>query len=175
MQRKKQKDKPIRISSEKEAKEFVEWENSVDGVLYELNTWEVPKFKYEDKVIIAEVLLKLPKRIRRKVLDEAIFVLSPEVGGSVYNACFTKLVKGKDLKKKGDDYEIEIWQPLIFLTFNRRLKKSDKMDITAHEIAHFILGHGSVKSYGKINPEKQAKDLAVRWGFNRIRKSYRLK
>ena len=162
------------------ARQYKEWENSLDGVLYDLHTWEDPMTGNKSRLIIAETLLRLPKRIKRKVLDEIIFVVStPRHNGIVCNAYFTKIIKTKDLKPtKGKTCSIEILQPLIFLNFGSR-SKSKKMDMTAHEIAHFILGHHrsliSLKGVKVNKAEKEADDLIEKWGFKRCRKSYKIK
>lgn len=150
-------DKLARLRRENE-----KWENSIVGIIYNL---QIPDgLSGEEfgsskcKGYIAKTLLKLPKKIREKVLDEVMFII---VGGWEGHA--TKLLFNEAVKEK----------PVIVLDFseieNRR--ESYKMSLIAHEIAHFILGHSAVGS--EKNAEKKADDLTEKWGFKRAYKSYK--
>lgn len=165
-------------------KEFEKWEDSIDGVLYDLGVLgDVTTEDENNKVIIAKTLLKLPKKIRRKISDEVIFILMT-VSGTVYKVRFTKIIKKKEFKEmienegKKENYLIEIEQPLIYLNFDNRMKEEQKMNTIAHEIAHFILGDypgnfPAPKRPKRYNIEKAADDLIKKWGFNRVYKSYK--
>lgn len=179
------KDKLNKLSEEN-FKEYEEWENSIEGVLYALQVWGVCTPK--DEKLIAETLLKLSKEIREKVLDYVdgvIFVVMTQAAGEFHYHNLIKLIsKGnveeriaKAKKTKTKNVRIEIRQPFIFLNLDKRMKKSQKMDTIAHEIAHFILDHDEMHTIpkgAKINRyEKEADDLTEKWGFNRTHKSYK--
>jgi hypothetical protein len=152
--------------------------------LYDLSTLgDVTVGDEENKVLIVKTLLKLPKAVRRKVLDEVTFIIMGEAWGTVTEVNLTplvirKLIEAGKLNPNNRNSSIrysallktKMSLPLIFLNFAAMKKESesDGMDTMAHEIAHFILGHGSISS----NPEaeKETDDLAEKWGFNR---SYR--
>ena len=168
----------IRKLVRKEARGFEDWENSLEGVLYDLSIWGEPCVEdTKNKVIIAKTLLKLPSRIRRKVLDEIIFVLM-SAGGMMERVILQKAIKKEDIKKYmimlgNNKYYVKIEQPLIFLNFTGRMKESEKMDSIAHEIAHFILRHfEQKKGRSHEKDEKAADDLIEKWGFKRGYKSY---
>lgn len=161
--------KELKELIKKSKQEQEEWDNSIEGVLYDLKTWGAEDNKHT--ILIAKTLLKLPKRIRRKVLDEVVFVIMSYASGTVLNAHFTKDIKKADFRQFPTTSVISIKQPLIILNFEG-MKKGREMDVIAHEIAHFIL-----KNYpltGKpASVEKETDDLTERWGFKRGYKSYK--
>ncbi|ODS33677.1 MAG: hypothetical protein SCARUB_01197 [Candidatus Scalindua rubra] len=96
----------------------MEYENSMEGVIYDLGIWgEAVDEDEKNRNIIAETLLELPYKVRSKVLEEVIFVIMA-THGLATETVFTASVKKQT---------------------------SNKMDTIAHEIAHFILGHHSPK------------------------------
>jgi Zn-dependent peptidase ImmA (M78 family) len=100
--------------------------------------------------------------------------------GTVINAYFSKIISKKELVEisKKNIKLVQFWQPLIFINFSemKKLSKKRKMNIVAHEIAHFILNH-HLKNCSKMKDgmrlEKEADDLIVKWGFKREYKSYK--
>ena len=51
--------------------------------------------------------------------------------------------------------------------------ESRKMDVIAHEIAHFVLGHHKLENCSNPKNEKEADDLIEKWGFKRVYKEYK--
>jgi len=156
-------------------KEQREWENSLDGIYYNLQVWGDASLGTEKGThLIVETLSKLPRRVRDRVLENVTFVVfaSGQLGtGTVYQ--FTR--SSKETKKLGDDYFVTVKLPLIFLNFVGMNKKSKRyqMSTIAHEIAHYVLGHfnkGGTSHSGK--DEKGTDDLIEKWGFARSYKSY---
>jgi len=59
-----------------ENNEYPKWENSIEGILYDLQM--IGDATVEDdrnKILIAKILIALPEEIRNKVLSEVLFVL----------------------------------------------------------------------------------------------------
>jgi hypothetical protein len=149
--------------------EFEKWENSLEGVLYNLKTWGDATIQdTKDSILIAKTLLKLPKEIREKVLDEVTFVFT-RAAGTIVTPVFVKCVEKEELERlPSRDAIVKIKAPMIVLNFSEMkisgMKKYTEMDVIAHEIAHFVLGH---KTGGGSNREREADDLCEKWGFNR--------
>jgi len=161
---------------QKAQKDFEKWENSFEGVFYNLTYFD-GETKEDDKnnVVIVETLLRLPKKVREKVLDEVIFIHTM-VRGTVGEFHFTSNVQNKDIEKismfnKEKRYFAKIVQSFIILNF-KHVKNSEKMDLVAHEIAHIILNHHKLDNRSNPDNEKAADDLAEKWGFKRSYKSY---
>ena len=161
---------------QKAQKDFEKWENSFEGVFYNLGYFDGGT-REDDKnnAVIVETLLRLPKKIREKVLDEVIFIHTM-VRGTVAEFHFTTRVEDKDIEKvsmfnKEKRYFAKIVQPYILLNF-KHVKNSKKMDLVAHEIAHIILNHHKSNKSSNSDNEKAADDLAEKWGFKRSYKSY---
>ena len=169
------KDKDRQRDVEEKIRRDMEYENSFEGVLNHLRIWgEAATEDEKNKGIIAETLLKLPYKVRRKTLDDVVFVIVTEQGMTA-KATFPIVLSKGDLKKKGETYHTTIEHPLIVLNFKKRIIKSRKMDTIAHEIAHFILGHHKVRNLTKqrkIINERKADDQAEKWGFKRCYKDY---
>ncbi len=70
--------------------------------------------------------------------------------------------------QKGNIYQGRIELHFIILNFRRCRKNRN----TAHEIAHFILGHHLEKNTNRGIIEKEAEDLAEKCGFKRGYKDY---
>ena len=161
---------------QKAQKDFEKWENSFDGVFNNLRCRDgETKKDDENNAIIVETLLRLPKKVREKVLDEVIFIHTM-VRGTVGEFHFTRWVQNKDIEKismlnKEKRYLAKIVQSFILLNF-KHVKNSEKMDLVAHEIAHIILNHHKSNREGNPDDEKAADDLAEKWGFKRSYKSY---
>ena len=167
------KEKEFEEQLRKQNKEYDEWENSLEGVLDDLSVWgDVVETDMEHKVLIAETLLKLPKKVRAKTLHEVVFFMMAGVDGTVFNAKFSKACKEKDVMRIGDRFSLAIEQPIIMLNFNSMKKKTKryKMSTVAHEVAHFILGHHTPGEKSKRG-EREADDLTEKWGFERAYKS----
>lgn len=155
-------------------RDFSKWDDSLEGVLYNLRIWgEATTADERDKILISETLLKLPKKVRQKVLAEVVFILlrADAITDTLF---FTKRINKKRLKKVNNDYIIEVTQSVIMINFSHIGKRSKKykMSVIAHEIAHFILQHDLPDNHSK-NKEKEADDLSEKWGFVRAYKSYK--
>ena len=87
----------------KKDKSLKEWDNSIEGILYSMNT--IGSITLEDKwndTHIAQVLLKVPKEIKEMVLEEDAFVHTT-AHGTVRRLHFQKFIEEKDKKRlKGD-------------------------------------------------------------------------
>lgn len=169
------KDKNRQRDVEEKIRRDMEYENSLEGILQHLRIWgEAATEEKKNKDIIAETLLNLPYKARRKTLDEVVFVIVT-AHGLTTKATFPIVLSKGDIKQKGETYHTIIEHPLIVLNFKKRMNKSSKMDTIAHEVAHFILGHHKTLNHTKkrrsIN-ERKADDLAEKWGFKRRYKDY---
>jgi hypothetical protein len=116
----------------------------------------------EDERLIVQTILKLPVRVRRKVLDEIMFiVMSDGLVGTTEELSFLK------------DKEC-----IVFLNFAmmKKWSRHKRMTGIAHEIAHIILGHAAPlnrpKSSEEAEVERKADDLFEKWGFSRVYKNY---
>jgi hypothetical protein len=152
------------------------WKGSIDGVLYDLAVvGDVARVDVESKYLIARTLLKLPKKVGRRVLEEATFVISGGAYGTVVALnlkayVVDRLVKSGRIDPSNKDSSVtysyllnmDIRLPLIILNFAAMEGKSEreKMAIIAHEIAHYVLGCS-----GGDKAEKEADDLIEKWGF----------
>lgn len=79
----------------------IEWKNSLDGIWEQINTLMTDTVLEDDKtkLVIAKTLLKLPYKVREKVLnDNVAFVLS-SYRGLVLELHFPILVRKSELKK----------------------------------------------------------------------------
>ena len=140
-------------------KKFKKWENSIEGILYDLTSMCSGTHDDEQNdYLIAQVLQRLPKKAREKVLDEVIFV-HISAYGTVARLIFQEHIKQK-----------------FFIIFNFKCIRKDetKINTIAHEIAHFILSPKEpCKNRLADIEEKEADDLAEKWGFGRSYKSYK--
>jgi len=150
---------------EEQNKEYGKWKNSVEGVLYDLSIIGDRLLDDDgDKVLIAKTLLKLPDKIRKKVLDKVLFVIM-RACGTVENLKLSKVAKKEEFEFEAEKMsKVTIEQPLVILNFSE-MKNGSEMDTIAHEIAHFILGHHINQS--NPNNETEADDLVEKWGFKR--------
>ena len=169
------KDKDRQRDVEEKIRRDMEYENSLEGVLSHLRILgEATTDSEKNKCIIAETLLSLTYKARRKTLDEVIFVIVTAQGLTT-KVTFPKIFAKGELQQKGEAYHSIIEHPIIVLNFKKRMNKSRKMDTIAHEIAHFILGHHKLQNRTKqrinIN-ERKADDLSEKWGFERCYKDY---
>ena len=122
------------------------------------------------KRIVVETLLRLPPNVIKKTLDEALFI-SLRTEGVTFRFNGSVKLRKKDFKQAGEFYHGQIVLHFIILNF-RKCAKERKMDVTAHEIAHFILGHHLKKKTNMGVIERDADDLAESWGFKRGYKDY---
>ena len=135
-------------------------------------------------ILIAETLLKLPKEAREEVLEEVIFIVADGVHGTLFELSIKEDYIGKllsmgkiDLTKKDSSVKLstllklKMKMPFVLLNFAnmRKESKNVKMSTIAHEIAHFVLGHGME---GGEEKERTADDLIEKWGFKRVYRSY---
>jgi hypothetical protein len=162
--------------AKEQARDHDKWENSVEGILYNLSTWgDVTDKDEKDKQIVAKTLERLPKRVREKVLNEVTFVFTASHYGTLQKLRFSRFIKKEDFEKMGDGYTFVEETVAIYLNFSRSKKESFHMDTTAHEIAHFINGDADTPKRPKgYNAERAADDLTEKWGFKRAYKSYEM-
>lgn len=164
----------------KKDNKYEQWENSIDGILYSLSTMgNITNDDERNNYLIAQVLQKLPKKIREKVLEKIIFVHTSAYG-TISRLFFQKFIEETKAKKISRDkfiksgFMVEIPQFFIIFNFKGIRKDETKINTIAHEIAHFIL---SPKEACSSRPsdieEKEADDLAEKWGFGRAYKSYK--
>ncbi len=132
-------------------------ESSVERIVYDIKIFgdTSPKSK-KYKILIAKALLKLPIKIRRRVLKDVLFIITDGYAGTIFKL---KIIKPKILN-------------FIILDFNAQKNESKNLILSgiAHEIAHFILEHDTKNS--SLKDEKEADDLCEKWGFKRVYKSY---
>ncbi len=164
------KDKDRMRKEEMKIRSQIEYENSVTGVFDNLKFFGDTVEDEKRKRIVVETLLRLPYKVRKKTIDEVLFI-SMSTAGVTFRFEGSVNLKKKDFKQKGNIYQGRIELHFIILNF-RRCRKDRKMDVTAHEIAHFILGHHLKKNINRGIIEKEAEDLAVKWGFKRGYKDY---
>jgi hypothetical protein len=148
----------------------IEYENSFTGVFNNLKFFGDTAEDEKRKRIVTETLLKLPYKVRKKTIDEVLFI-SMSTAGVTFRFNGSVRLKKKDFSQIGEFYQGRIELHFIILNF-RRCRKDRKMDVTAHEIAHFILGHHLKKNTNRGIIEKEAEDLAEKWGFKRGYKDY---
>lgn len=137
------------------------WEKSIEEILFSLNlTGDVYADHEEYRILIAETFLKIPKDVRDKALSKVAFIVDENFG--LTTILSTINTNGKEI----------VEQPIILLNQLAMEEESRtfKMDVIAHEIAHFTLGHhktmaGNLDEH--LRQEKEADDLIVQWGFNR--------
>lgn len=108
---------------------------------------------------IAETLVKLPNDAINKTIKEVIFIYMEAAGGIM--TWTNSIVKLKATA-------------IIFMRPRPAYTDSEIRNMIAHEIAHFILGHLRFKKNCKSSEirEREADDLAVKWGFKPEYKSY---
>lgn len=169
------KDRKERKAIEEIIKEEEERENSPEGI------WESLKVHGEaliqdkaDRATVVYTLIKLPYKVRRKVIDEVTFLIMGALGVTT-KLCLPVVARKDDFRRSDDFYCTLVEVPVIFLNLSKTKRKSDKMDTVAHEIAHFILGHHHIMG-GKRRKERvferAADDLCEKWGFKRAYKDY---
>jgi len=146
---------------DKESKKWKKFEDSLEGILYELNLIGDAYADNEDcGILIAKTLMKIPKDVRDKTLIEVTFIVDENLG--LASNLHIMNPKRKD----------KIEHPFILINqiAMREESKSFRMDVIAHEIAHFFLEHHKTlpKNLNEyLKREKEADDLIVEWGFNR--------
>ncbi|MHC4138820.1 MAG: ImmA/IrrE family metallo-endopeptidase [Planctomycetota bacterium] len=165
------KDKDRICKEEMKIRSQIEYENSVTGVFDNLKFFGDTVEDEKRKLIVVETLLRLPYKVRKKTIDEVLFI-SMSTAGVTFKFEGSVNLRKKDFEQKGNIYQGRIELHFIILNF-RRCRKDRKMDVTAHEIAHFILGHHLKKNINRGIIEKEAEDLAEKWGFKRGYKDYK--
>ncbi len=164
------KDKDMLRAQEIDIRSRIEYENSFIGVLHNLKFFGDTAEDEKRKRIVAETLLKLPYKVRKKTIYEVLFISLSTTGLTFRFKGSVKLRK-KDFKQTREFYHGQIELHLIILNFSK-CPKDRKMDVTAHEIAHFILGPRLKEKIKKGVIEREADDLAEKWGFKRGYKNY---
>ncbi|MHC4307858.1 MAG: ImmA/IrrE family metallo-endopeptidase [Planctomycetota bacterium] len=164
------KDKDRICKEEMKIRSQIEYENSVTGVFDNLKFFGDTVEDEKRKLIVVETLLRLPYKVRKKTIDEVLFI-SMSTAGVTFKFEGSVNLRKKDFEQKGNIYRGRIELHFIILNF-KRCRKDRKMDVTAHEIAHFILGHHLKKNINRGIIEKEAEDLAEKWGFKRGYKDY---
>ncbi len=151
-------DKEFRAKIRQQNKETAEWENSDEGMNYNVSTvGDIVRGAEKEKKLIFETLRSLPKNVREKVIREVVFVMfMPSIHGHAV-----------DLYVPGEKVT------LIILNFTSMKNKSKKFKMTciAHEIAHVILGHSGLTN--DKGAERKTDNLCEKWGFGRAYKTYK--
>lgn len=130
---------------------------AIEKMIYDLSIWDdgvrgAQTPPGQDRMIIAETILRVPESVRERVVKDVIFIT---IGGAY----------GSGLAMPHSELKILI----NFAEMEKdELDKEDMRTTVAHEVAHFILGH---EGGGREN-EKEADDLIEKWGFKRAYKSY---
>ncbi|MFQ5788341.1 MAG: ImmA/IrrE family metallo-endopeptidase [Thermodesulfobacteriota bacterium] len=164
------KDKGRLRKEEMKIRSRIEYENSFAGIFNNLKFFGDTAEDEKRKRIVAQTLLKLPYKVRKKTIDEVLFI-SMSTTGVTFNFEGSVKLSKKDFKQNGNIYQGRIQLHFIILNF-RKCRKDRKMDVTAHEIAHFILGHHLKKNTNRGIIEREAEELAEKWGFRRGYKDY---
>jgi hypothetical protein len=149
----------------------VKWENSLEGILSQLDiVGTSPSANIKDEIFIVKTLLRLPEDVRNKVLKEVSFIILYAKSTTV-KKCLHILFDKKDLKSSSTKERYITAFKRTFIVFNfTHLTDWDKMDIIAHEISHFILGHENSQYYSR-DGEKKVEDLIKKWGF-RLKRNF---
>jgi len=168
------------MAKPKKDRKMEQWEKSIEGILYDLNSpCGITKEDEHNNYLIAEVLQRLPKKVREKILEEVVFIHTTAYG-TVIKLYFQKFIEKTEAETPPKDEWIKpgflVRIPAVFIVFNfKGIRKDEtKMNTIAHEIAHFILSHkDSLKGRPSEKEEKMADDLAEKWDFGRCYKSYK--
>jgi hypothetical protein len=140
-----------------------EWENSVEGIGYEMDS-DLDSIPQYAQYNFLRALSYLPKDIREKAISKCVFLSDDKTNTGTYNSLKDK--KWKD--KKGFIY-------FSSLLWDSKLIKIDFC--VAHEIAHFIqdatTGYG--RQFRSFKEEKEADKLAIKWLEKRYKKEKLLK
>ena len=126
--------------------------------------------------LIVEVLKRLPADVRRRVLEEAIFIVAGHTIG-LSTPFYPLPIFGEDEEQLKEELRslMERWplrsllkKRLIILNFalmeREGYSEEDMKAAIAHEIAHLALDHDFQK---RGDYEKEADDLCEKWGFKR--------
>jgi len=167
-------------------KEEEEWENSIEGIWYNLDGLIIGDVDgtERERTLIAKTLLKIPKEAREKVLDDRVhFIIMSGAHGVSSDLSLSLSESEMEERKKSIEtdegksitYHAPYHIPLIILNFDAMRGKTDsyKMDIIAHEIAHSILEEGGYTT--DRYAERKADDLVEKWGFKRTYNEEQLK
>jgi hypothetical protein len=142
----------------KTKRDYDKWERSPEGIRYNMTTMgDVTTEDEANNCLIVQVLQRLPKRIREKVLEKVIFVHTV-ADGTVHPFLHGEGGGG------------------AYIIFNFRGIKSEKRKLCtiAHEIGHFIsASKNPTKSVPADENERRADDLSEKWGFGRAYKTYK--
>lgn len=128
-----------------------EWENSIDGIGYEMDSDLdfIPEYAHYD---FLKALSYLPKSIRAKVISGCVFLSGDRRNTGSYHSLKDNMWKDK----KGFIYfSLLLWE----------LKPVEIDFCVAHEIVHFLqdtsIDYG--KQFHHFKEEKEADKLAIKW------------
>jgi hypothetical protein len=168
------------------AESYEKWRDSLEGILYDLCVFGAEAQEDEQyEILIAKTVQRLPKDVREKVLEDVCFIVAGGVNGMAFSvnvsSCVWKALASTGELGLGEDPSvrlsaIERAKPkaaFILLNFAnmRGMPEERVMSVIAHEIAHFILGHFDATCKSR-DMEREADDLAERWGFKRAYDHY---
>jgi hypothetical protein len=103
--------------------------------------------------VIVRTLAKLPAEVRDRALSEVVFVHTV-ADGTVYPSF---IVDGR--------------KAFILLNFKGMRSERSKVDLVAHEVAHYVLDASGINEGGEA-AERAADDLCEKWGLRRAYKDY---
>ena len=162
---------------------YEKWMNSLEGILDNLSIFGAEAAEDERyEILIAKTIQRLPRDIREKVLEEVVFIVAGGVNGTGFNidildAVVEALVSTGGLRLDEEDPSVKLSTirraglkvPFILLNFANMRERSEEeiMSVIAHEIVHFILGHFDDYRKSREDKEREADDLAEKWGFRR--------
>ena len=146
--------------------------------LYEVIDYELAIFgdeAAEDRKyrrLIVEVLAQIPEDAREKILEKGIFIIAGNITGVSIPFYPFECVEEDELReiiKNAKSLEYFLKKRLIILNFTLMEKAGyteDEMKaVIAHEAAHLVLDHPPAGEWEKI--QREADDLAEKWGFQR--------
>jgi Zn-dependent peptidase ImmA (M78 family) len=99
-------------------------------------------------------------------LLKKVFTVLKKIPEEVYDYIMKNIVIfGYNHKDKGEFINIEYWNG-IHIKGLIKLKSSETEFTIAHEIAHAFLKHENNQNIKEKDNEKEADDLAIKWGFS---------
>jgi len=151
-------------------------EDLYEMIDYQLNIFgdeTVEDLKY--RRLIIEVLAQIPEEAREKALEEGIFIIAGNTTGAsipFYPFPCTDESELRKLVKEAESLEHFLKRRLIILNFALMEKAGyteDEMKaVIAHEVAHLVLDHPAGAPVEEAEKkEREADDLAEKWGFQR--------
>ena len=134
-----------------------------EGKNFEMELWE--------RIIIEEVW---------ENTIEGVMYNIRTIGDIYVEETWDKLLIAKTLLKMPKEIRENVLEGALFvqvgvffgLMSKEELTESEKMDVIAHEIAHFVLGDHMAEKRSDPYNEREAEDLIEKWGFKRGYVSY---